>query len=188
MSRQEDQRRWVLAALDGYEGRLVRYALRLVGELETARDVVQDVFLKLCRESEDEIGGHLPAWLFTVCRNRSLDVLRSGWQAQRTTDDGVVMGREANHVRESDPADSAEQAELHVELRRLIDRLPDNQREALDLWSEGFRYAEIGTIIGAKEGHVRVLVHRALKSLREHPRIAALLRDEPVGNALRGVP
>jgi RNA polymerase sigma factor (sigma-70 family) len=188
MTRQDDQRRWVLAALDQYEGRLVRYAQRLVGDVETARDVVQDVFVKLCGQSPDEIDERLAAWLFAVCRNRSLDVLRSGGRSER-----VAAGREANggcgsrsepqQTREADPAEAVEQAELHRELRPLIDRLPDNQREALDLWAEGFRYAQIGEILGAKEGHVRVLVHRALKALREHPRIAALLGEEQPLNA-----
>jgi RNA polymerase sigma factor (sigma-70 family) len=90
--------------------------------------------------------------------------------------------------REVDPALAAQDAELLERLVELVELLPPSQREALDLWAEGFRYAEIASILGRQEGHVRVLVHRGLKTLREHPQVRAQMNDEPVGNALRGVP
>src|SRR5687767_2937037 len=63
-------------ALSRYEGPLLRYARSLLGDLERARDVVQDTFLRLCREDPARVDGHLAQWLFTVCRNRALDVQR----------------------------------------------------------------------------------------------------------------
>ena len=65
---------WIRATLDRFEGPLLRYALRITGELEAARDVVQETFLKLCKEDRAAIEQHLSQWLFTVCRNRALDV------------------------------------------------------------------------------------------------------------------
>src|SRR5581483_5276894 len=64
-----------------FEGPLVRYAARITGDVERARDVVQETFLALHRErqngeAESAANGHLPAWLFTVCRRRALDVRR----------------------------------------------------------------------------------------------------------------
>ena len=47
------------------------YATRLLRDAETARDVVQDTFLKLCASEFASIDGHLAEWLFTVCRNRA---------------------------------------------------------------------------------------------------------------------
>ena len=84
---------------------------------------------------------------------------------------------------EADPAFRAEEADLSGLLRRLITRLPASQREAVDLWSEGFTYGEIARIVERHEGHVRVLVHRGLKALREHPEVQVLLND--VGPACR---
>lgn len=174
-----DRREWVLAALDHYEGRLLRYAQRLLGDLDQARDVVQFVFLRLCDQSPDEIDDRLAQWLYTVCRNRALDLLRSnghvGW-AMPTTDQ--TGGHSPPYSREVDPADTAEQVELHALLRTLIEELPSNQREALDLWSDGFSYQQIAAIIDRQEGHVRVLVHRGLKALREHPQVRALTDDD----------
>ena len=52
---------WIRDAFDRYEGPLVRYAMRLTGNLESARDVVQDTFLRLCRQPRDRVEGHLAA-------------------------------------------------------------------------------------------------------------------------------
>src|SRR5262245_35280887 len=67
---------WIRAAVSRYERPLTRYATRLVGDLERGRDVVQETFLKLSREKQDRIEPYLAEWLYTVCRNRALDVRR----------------------------------------------------------------------------------------------------------------
>src|SRR5262245_52633335 len=64
----------IRSAMDLHESRLIRFAARITGNLESARDVVQDTFLKLCKEDLDAVGDHVGAWLFRVCRNRALDV------------------------------------------------------------------------------------------------------------------
>jgi RNA polymerase sigma-70 factor, ECF subfamily len=185
MSPTPDHRQSVLAALDQFEGRLLRYAQRLLGNLDDARDVVQFVFLRLCDETPDEIGDRLAQWLYTVCRNRALDVLRAsgregvGWAPPTTESaNGGQSPPYQPPSREVDPADSAEQAELHDLLRVLVEELPQSQREAIDLWAEGFSYAEISRILACQEGNVRVLVHRGLKALREHPQVRAVFDDD----------
>jgi RNA polymerase sigma-70 factor (ECF subfamily) len=153
----------VLAVLDRYEVRLLRYATRLLGEEHAARDAVQHAFLQLCEQSPVELEGREAPWLFAVCRNKALDVLR----AQRRlnpADEAEVAGCRS---REPDPAARAEREDLYGRLAELVARLPAGQREAIDLWAEGFSYRQIGRIVGQTEGGVRVLVHRALKHLRE---------------------
>ena len=203
MSPEQNHRQWVLEALDQYEGRLLRYAHRLLGarhaasETDDARDVVQFVFLRLCDQSESEINNRLAQWLYTVCRNRVFDILRVSGREKPNGHgySGLLANRaqpEASEIiptptrravdrlsREHDPADAAEQSDLHALLRNLIAQLPSNQREALDLWSDGFSYVQISEITNHTEGHIRVLVHRALKTLRDHPRVKSLLDDEP---------
>jgi len=180
MEREQNRREWVLAALEQYEGRLLRYSQRLLGDHDAARDVVQFAFLRLCDARQKDVAGRLAQWLFTVCRNKALDLLRNKG--------GVAAGREADHSeagfsteqlsREIDPASAAEDAELHGLLLLLVETLPPSQREALDLWAEGFSYAEIAAIVERQEGHVRVLVHRGLKALREHPQVRELMQEE----------
>src|SRR3954471_23684533 len=67
---------WVREAVARFEGPLLIYASRLLGDAESARDVVQDTFLRLCGQDRSSVDGHLAEWLFTVCRNGARDVVR----------------------------------------------------------------------------------------------------------------
>ena len=155
----------MLAILDRYEASLVRYAARLLGDGDSAREAVQHAFLQLCEQSADEFhDGREAAWLFRVCRNKAMDLIRL---RQRQSGDGAVDLATLTG-RELDPADAAERNDLCGEVSRQVAQLPTAQREAVDLWCEGFSYREISQIAGHSEGNVRVLVHRAIKQLREY--------------------
>jgi DNA-directed RNA polymerase specialized sigma24 family protein len=73
---------WVLTALQKHEPALLRYAASLVGETR-AQDVVQDAFLRLCSQPVERVRDHLAAWLFTVCRNRALEIRRADRRLSR---------------------------------------------------------------------------------------------------------
>ena len=71
-----DRRQWVLEAVDQYEVRLLRFAARLLGDEDAARDAVQQAFLQLCGQSAQRLRGRVGPWLFAVCRHYAIDVLR----------------------------------------------------------------------------------------------------------------
>jgi DNA-directed RNA polymerase specialized sigma24 family protein len=50
---------WLRSIVDGYEGPLIRYAAHIMGDMESARDVVQDTFLRLCEQDRQQLDGHL---------------------------------------------------------------------------------------------------------------------------------
>jgi RNA polymerase sigma-70 factor (ECF subfamily) len=158
------RRQWVLAVLDRYEAPLVRYAVGLLGDGDSAREAVQHAFLQLCERPPEEFNnGREAPWLFRVCRNKAMDLIRL---RQRHAGNGEA-GLAGLAGREPDPAEAAERQDLCGELARLVAQLPAGQREAIDLWCEGFSYREISVIAGTSEGNVRVLVHRAIKQLRQ---------------------
>jgi RNA polymerase sigma factor (sigma-70 family) len=159
------RRQWVLAALERYEVPLTRYARRLLREEESAREAVQHAFLQLCEQSPDELEGRVGQWLFAVSRNKALDLIRA--RARSNTKTAAEADLAQCVGREPDPADLAEQHDLYGQLNRLVAQLPEGQREAVDLWCEGFSYRQIAEIAGQSEGNVRVLVHRAIKRLRQ---------------------
>ena len=161
----KNRREWVLAALEEYEGRLTSYAARLLGDAELGRDAVQHTFLRLCDQSPHKLDGRLAPWLFTVCRNKSLDMIRSNGRAELPLHDDLA--EPIGH--EPDPAAVVEDSDIHEGLRRLIGQLPASQSEVIDLWLNGFAYRAIGEITERSEGAARVLLHRALAALREHP-------------------
>jgi len=176
-----DPHAWVLEAVDLYELPLARYARRLLGDFDLAADAVQHAFVKLCEESEDRLAGRVAPWLFRVCRNRALDHLRRSGR-ERSLDDGEDRGGPPTPSPAADPADLAERSDLAARLKELLRDLPPAQREAIDLWCEGFTYREISEITGRLEGSVRVLAHRGLAKLRDHPLIRDLLAPAPAAD------
>ena len=90
----DDSRRaeWVRAAVDRFSGPLTRYAQVITGDIEQARDVVQDTFIRLCDEKPGRVDPYLAQWLFTVCRNRALDVQRK----QSRRDYALHKGKQRN--------------------------------------------------------------------------------------------
>src|SRR3990172_8871275 len=67
---------WIEAALRRFEAPLLRYAARLLGSEEAARDAVQETFLRLCQADRARVDDHLAQWLYTVCRTRAVDARR----------------------------------------------------------------------------------------------------------------
>ena len=194
-----NRRQWVLAALAEYEARLTRYAMRLLRDEQAAQDAVQHAFLRLCDETPEGLNGRLAPWLFKVCRNKAIDLARAKGKLE-SLDALAHTNGHAEHdqnglplacgfaSREPDPADLAESGELNELLRQLIDALPESQREALDLWAEGFSHRQIGEITNKSEGNVRILVHRALTKLRSQPQAKSWLDDGRVAPASSRAP
>lgn len=160
-----DRNGWVRAAVERFEGPLTRYALRLVGEVETARDIVQETFLKLCGQDQGRVEPHLAEWLFTVCRNGALDLLRKEKRVKRSSEPETRL----SIVPATDP-DPADGHEVRDELERVLRQmamLPDSQQEVIRLrFQEGFSYKEISRITGLSVGNVGYLLHVGLKALR----------------------
>jgi RNA polymerase sigma-70 factor (ECF subfamily) len=149
---------------EAQSGPLTRYAARLLGgDLDRARDVVQDTFVRLMAQPPEAVNGHTVEWLFTVCRHRALDVLRKEGR-MRTFADG-----EAERVTTADPRPgrALERAETREAILELIDRLPPHQQEVLRLkFQNGFSYKEIARITELSVGNVGFLIHTAVARLR----------------------
>lgn len=157
---------WLREILDRHESALVRYAQRLTGDLETARDVVQDTFLKLLKQNRAEVEDHLVEWLFTVCRNRALDVVRKERRMRGFTDEQAT-----ERIPAGDPApetEGEEAAEGRHTLAGWLDRLPERQQEVLRLkFQSGLTYQEIARVTALSVSNVGFLIHTGLKALRE---------------------
>jgi RNA polymerase sigma-70 factor (ECF subfamily) len=157
--RPSSKSQWVIAAVDLHERQLIGYAKSLLGDLESARDVVQETFLRLCKEDSGRLEGRLAPWLFTVCRNLALDVRK---RAARTRS---VDGAEIPVACDLDERHDARQA-----LDRILDAvktLPPNQREVVYLkFQGGLSYREISAVTGLSVSNVGFLLHTAVRAIR----------------------
>ena len=154
---------WVRAAVGRFEGPLTLYATRLLRDVEAARDVVQETFLRLCAQGRAQVEPHLAEWLFTVCRNRSLDVLRKEGRMAR-------LSEEQLHVVPSpdpSPPDVLERRDDAARALQLLEALPEGQREVIRLkFQNGFSYREISRITGHSVTNVGYLMHAGMKTIR----------------------
>ena len=164
MSDRDPDHAFLVAALERFERPLIRYAHGIVGEINQARDIVQDVFIKLHQSLATLDRERLTPWLFTVCKNRALD-------HQRKHSRIVNMELEVLDQEPSDqpaPSHELEQKELNRDLKHWIAALPDKQREAVKLKFEaGLSYKEISDTLKTSIGNVGTLIHLGVAALRE---------------------
>ncbi|MSR63108.1 MAG: sigma-70 family RNA polymerase sigma factor [Planctomycetes bacterium] len=155
---------WIRSVLDRHEGPLLAYATRLLsGDVERARDLVQDCFLRLVRADRDALGERTTVWLYQVCRNRAFD-LRAKEKPMLALDTD-----EPRHDPSSPgPLEHLEARDDAAQLRSAVERLPERERELVRLkFEHGLSYAEMGAITGLTATNVGFLLHRALGALRE---------------------
>lgn len=148
-----------------------------MGDLEAARDVVQETFIRFCRRGlgEDAAAAEPPsderrteAWLFTVCRNLSIDYQRK--QSR------IIYLPETQDRSADEPAPGAalEAREAHDSIFALLDRLSANQREVIRLkFQNDLSYKEIAAVTQLTVTNVGFLLHTGLKKLR------ALIESQP---------
>ena len=154
---------WIQSVLARYEQPLIRYAAHITRDIERAREVVQDTFLKLCRRKSSEQDENPAPWLYTVCRNGALDVRRK--EKRMTGLDEAQLQQVP--IRPDFPA-ALEQSEQLAEVMSILDTLPANQQEVLRLKFQGdLSYQEISRIANLSVSNVGFLIHTGLKTIRE---------------------
>lgn len=160
-----DRLPWLQAALARFEGPLLRYAVKLTGDLEKAREVVQDAFLRLWEADPAEIDDHLAPWLYTVCRNRALDVRKKEKRMKPFS-----RAEEVESVPSTEVGASGryEQAETKHGVIRAIQGLPPNQREVIRLkFQNDLSYKEIAEVTGLSVSNVGFLIHTAIQEIKK---------------------
>jgi RNA polymerase sigma factor (sigma-70 family) len=150
---------------EAFERLFMRHAARMYGvmrqrglEHADSQDLVQQTFLLAHQARRDfRPGSKLRPWLWTIAFN----LMRKAYQRK-----GRVTGQgERSSPSESGRAHAADEAQLGV--RQAIAQLPGPQQEVILLhWYEGLSFSEIGLVLRASEGAVKVRAHRAYEKLR----------------------
>lgn len=144
--------------------KLLRFATHFLKDEDLARDVVQDVFLKLWQKRESlDVVENMEAFAMRMTRNRCLDVLR----ANKT----VPMDAETDRKLKEKTIDVHSKVELSEsahQIKKLIDKLPDLQRTVMQMRDiEQLTYDEIAEATDLKVNAIRVNLSRARKKVRD---------------------
>jgi DNA-directed RNA polymerase specialized sigma24 family protein len=77
-----------------------------------------------------------------------------------------------------DASEKLSEQELFELVMQRMAVLPESQREAIELWSNGFCYSEIADVMERPQSSIRVLVHRAIARLRSDRQLAAAIGED----------
>jgi RNA polymerase sigma-70 factor (ECF subfamily) len=145
---------------DTEESPLLRYAHGLVGQRETAEDLVQEAFLRL-HAHWDEVT-HPRAWLFRCIRNLALNHLRD--HRRETPLEG---GREWES-QSPGAEETLGKLEAIGALQLLVAELQEDDRALISLkYRDGLKYEQISERTGLSIGNVGYKLHHALKNLAD---------------------
>jgi len=147
-----------------YGGLVYSLAMRIVGDPELAREVLQDTFLRSWdgRATYDPQRGRVAWWLMGIARNGAVDLLRSRTHQARL--------RERERLSVDLPAgekDSAEVFGLRRDVMHALQALPTAQRAAIELaYYSGMTQTEIARLLDEPLGTVKSRLREALDRLR----------------------
>ena len=149
---------------DIYADRIYRHIYYRTSNIEDARDLTQEVFVKAWQGLPKYKRTKTPflGWLFTISHNRVIDYYRTKKDYAYLNNEIVMEDREKR------PDKLVEDQFTQQEVRRAILKLPEDQQQVILMsFIEGFEYNEIAEALNKSEGNIRVIVHRALKRMRE---------------------
>lgn len=151
---------------DIYVDRIFRFIFFKVSTVEIAEDLTSEVFLKTweyINKTSSKIE-NINALLYRVARNRVIDYYRIK-KRETTTSDEEYMERI------QDKRNLEAETDVKVDLKNVekyLEHLKDVHREIIILkYIEEFSITEIAGILEKSKGNVRVVLHRAMKALKD---------------------
>ena len=154
-----------------FAGEMFGYARKMVGDEATAEDVLQEAMVGVLRSAANYDGRvSLRAWAFGILRHKITDVFRKrGREILISSEDPERDSFLADgHWQDSGFQPWNESAELLEIVRKCMDDLPFNQREALELRAlEGLSSQEAAEVLGVSPDNLRQILHRGRASVRK---------------------
>lgn len=141
---------------------IYRYTFARVGNQADAEDLTSLVFMDALKSWDRfKLNGNIPAWLFTIARNKIVDRYRR----ERET---IPLEYISNTVvEEKDLLKIIMDAETGAKLSKSLSTLQSEQQELLQLRFAGeLTYSQIGKVVGKSEAAVKMAIHRLFDQLQ----------------------
>ncbi len=141
--------------------RIYPMAARMLGHDMDAQDAVQEIMIKLWK-SRKQLSEHtnLNGFVFLTARNHCLDCLK-----KKNPEQPFSLYKERIPDRFQD---QSEYKEVLTIIQEIVKELPENQKDVLVFYDlDGLEFEEIAALTGLKVEHIRVLLSRARKLVRE---------------------
>ncbi len=148
---------------ENYSGALFQMVVSIIPDREIAKDVLQEVFIKIWKQVEtyDAAKGRLFTWMLNITRNASIDKLRNK----------NYKNTQKNREFTEDVYDAGGKVTMnidHIGLRKLVHTLKEEWKEPLELsYFQGYTQDEISKILDLPIGTIKTRLRAALKELRK---------------------
>lgn len=150
---------------DKYSHALQGVIFRLVQDVETSEDLLQEVFVKIWQnfESYDESKGRLYTWMLNIARNLAIDKVRSP---------KFSTGKKIQDIEDSVNKVDAQYQERfepnHIGLKQVVEKLKTEQREVIDMvYFLGYSQSEAAEKLEIPLGTVKTRIRSAMIELRK---------------------
>lgn len=144
--------------------KLYNFVYRIVNNSEKAEEIVHDSFFKLYDKRQSfEVGKRMNTWLWNIARNTAYDTLKKKREVLLDADSSL------DELIEDCSPDVLEKLIKESESKRLKEalmKLPDAQKDALNLWLEDMSLKEIAEIMDKSEQAIKNLINRAKTKLK----------------------
>ncbi len=161
-----------------HQDRVFNTCWRICGNLEDARDLTQEAFLRGMQSLADFRGqSSLYTWVFRIAVNLALSHKRKGktrqtlsldWSPLAEGTQAAELAKRMHDARAETPEKATADAELQGEVIKALNALDADHRAVIVLRDiEGFGYREIAEILEVAPGTVKSRLHRARITLRE---------------------
>ncbi len=150
-----------------YFHKLFSFISKILKDEQEAEDIVQEIFVKIW-ESRNKFDDYksLNSYIFTVAYHNSISIIRKRMVDQKYLE--YLRNSSAIHSA-PDSISELEFYELNSQVQKLIDRLPERQKQVFLLHREkGLSYPEIAEQLGISKNTVGVHMVKALKYLRQN--------------------
>lgn len=149
-----------------YSIRVLKRLINLLKDEEIAKEVLQDVFMKIWEKREDlDAEKSFRSYLFQIAENRVTDLFRRAKTDRKLLDHIIHVSTELYHHTE----DIINYKESNFILERAIESLPPRRKEIFKLCKiEGKTYEEVAQILDISMGTVNDHMVKALRSIRKH--------------------
>jgi len=140
--------------------KMYRLAFRLLGDSESARDILQELFLKLWeKRNELQKLSSIEAFACTILKNKCLDKIRLR-KPMVDVEELMSVG--------NNPEAAFEHREGMAEIRKIMQLLPEKQKLIMQMRDiDGFTFEEIALVTETSENSIRVQLCNARKWVRE---------------------
>ena len=164
----------VSALYDRYGRLIYSVAIRIVGDVETAEEITQDVFIRACEgaASYNTVFSKVSNWMVSIARHRAIDELRR--RSVRPEKQAVILsdhfkmdppgGQPSSDGLEDEVEISMEEQKIHL----VVNSLPPDQRQVLELaYFKGMTHHKIAELLGEPLGTIKSRLRLGMQKLRD---------------------